>query len=68
MPSQNFKELFSYLNEKINNGDELSFKYTTDFCNGRGIKPERVIDWLKENGAGNDIEVLYNVEEKFENL
>ena len=42
------------------------FSLTNEFLKAKNIESEKVIEFLEENGAGCDCEVIFNVEEKFE--
>lgn len=64
----NFQDLFNYLDEKLSEVEcDDTFKTTKEFLNNNGIKDlNKIENWLKENGGYCDCEVLYNIEEKFE--
>ena len=63
-----FKKLFDFLDEKLEEHDcDDSLNLTNKFLETNHIENiEEVENWLKENGGFCDCEVLYNVEEKFE--
>ena len=42
------------------------FSLTNEFLKDKNADIEMVIEFLRENGAGCDCEVIFNVEEKFE--
>jgi len=42
------------------------FSLTNEFLKDKNADIEKVIEFLRENGAGCDCEVIFNVEEKFE--
>ena len=63
-----FQNLFDFLDEKFSNeecDDKLTF--TFEFLEKKEIKNiEEVESWLRDNGGYCDCEVLYNIEEKFD--
>lgn len=63
-----FQNLFDFLDEKLSNqecDDNLAFTY--DFFLKNEFKNiEEIENWLKNNGGYCDCEVLYNVEEMFD--
>ncbi|MCX8531879.1 DUF2695 domain-containing protein [Chryseobacterium luquanense] len=63
-----FQILFDFLDEELEKHDcDDSLKLTKLFLETNHIgNIEEVENWLKENGGFCDCEVLYNVEEKFE--
>ena len=63
-----FQNLFDFLEEVLEkNTCDDSLKLTKQFLNSQNIQNrEEVENWLKENGGFCDCEVLYNVEELFE--
>lgn len=64
-----FQNLFDFLDEKLEEHDcDDSLKLSKQFLETNHITNiEEITNWLKENGGFCDCEVLYNVEEKFEN-
>lgn len=63
-----FQNLFDFLDEVLEkNICDDSLKLTKQFLESQNIQNiEEVEKWLKENGGFCDCEVLYNVEELFE--
>lgn len=63
-----FQNLFDFLDEVLEkNTCDDSLKLTKQFLNSQNIQNrEEVENWLKENGGFCDCEILYNVEELFE--
>ncbi|MBM7417525.1 MULTISPECIES: DUF2695 domain-containing protein [Chryseobacterium] len=63
-----FQNLFDFLDEVLEkNTCDDSLKLTKQFLESQNIQNrEEVENWLKENGGFCDCEVLYNVEELFE--
>lgn len=63
-----FQNLFDFLDEKLSNqecDDDLTFTY--EFLEKNEFKNiEEIENWLKNNGGYCDCEVLYNVEEMFD--
>ncbi len=67
MERQLFYELFDYLDHKSETIEcKHDFSLTNEFLKAKNIESEKVIEFLEENGAGCDCEVIFNVEEKFE--
>ena len=67
MPRQMFKKLFNYLDKQSGKrecGHDLSM--TKEFLKKNNIPEKPVVDWLEENGGFCDCEVIFNVEELFE--
>ena len=63
-----FKQLFEFLDINIEKEKEQSFTLTQRFCSEHNIDFEVLKVWFIENGAGDDIEVLWNIEEKFDEI
>jgi len=62
-----FYELFDFLNDKSETVEcNHDFSLTKEFLKDKNIDIEQVLEFLEENGAGCDCEVIFNVEEKFE--
>ena len=62
-----FYELFDFLNDKSETTEcKHDFSLTNEFLKDKNADIEKVIEFLRENGAGCDCEVIFNVEEKFE--
>ena len=63
-----FQSLFNFLDEELEkNGCDDGLKLTKQFLETNQIQNiDEVENWLKENGGFCDCEVLYNVEELFE--
>lgn len=60
-----FKGLFDFLDKQINDETETDFDLTMQFCIDNEVNFEILKNWLIENGAGDDTEILWNIEEKF---
>ena len=60
-------ELFDYLydNDAIKNCNH-NFKITNTFLEEKDIKNDKIHAWFNEFGGYCDCEILYNIEEKFE--
>ena len=60
--------LFDYVDEKLetNDGCDHSLTFTREFLEKQKVDVESVLDWIINEGGGCDCEVLYNVEERFE--
>ncbi len=65
MSVEDFKKLFDFLDESEDDC-ENSFNQTLQFLNTIECDFDAVLRWLAENGGGCDCEVLYNIEEIFE--
>lgn len=65
---ETFQNLFDFLDEGLEkNGCDDRLKLTKQFLEANQIQNiDEVQNWLKENGGFCDCEVLYNVEELFE--
>lgn len=62
-----FYELFDYLNDKSETVKcKHNFSLTNEFLKDKNVDIEKVLEFLQVNGAGCDCEVIFNVEEKFE--
>ncbi len=67
MDRELFSQLFDYLDELSEDHEcQDDFTMTAAFLKAHGVPAEQVLEWLRENGAGCDCEVLLNVEELFE--
>lgn len=62
-----FKQLFDFLEENLGE-EKTDFSLTQQFCAESGIDFNPLRNWLVENGAGDDFEILWNVQEQFEKL
>lgn len=68
MSPELFQLLFDFLDEQLAEKEcRHRFTLTQSFLNAKHIDAASVLDWMLENGAGCDCEVLYNIEEKFLN-
>ena len=68
MDEEVFWELFDYLDERLEEQDgcDHSLSLTRAFLETKDVDVESILDWIVDNGGGCDCEVLYNVEERFE--
>ena len=68
MDEEVFWELFDYLDEHLEEQDgcDHSLSLTRAFLETKGVDVESILEWIVDNGGGCDCEVLYNVEERFE--
>lgn len=68
MDEELFWNLFEYVDEKLeaNDGCDHSLTFTREFLETQKVDVEGVLDWIVNEGGGCDCEVLYNVEERFE--
>lgn len=61
-----FQDLFDFLDNELEEGCNHDFQITEKYLNSNNLPVSKVLDWLRENGGYCDCEVLFNVEEKFE--
>ena len=62
-----FYELFDYFNDKSETVEcNHDFSLTNEFLKDKNVDSEKVLEFLQAIGAGCDCEVIFNVEEKFE--
>ena len=68
MDEELFWNLFDYVDEKLetNDGCDHSLTFTREFLEKQSVDVESVLAWIINEGGGCDCEVLYNVEERFE--
>ncbi len=68
MDEEVFWNLFDYLDEHLEEQDgcDHSLSLTRAFLETKGVDVESILEWIVDNGGGCDCEVLYNVEERFE--
>ena len=52
--------------QRGNDGCDHSLTFTREFLETQKVDVESVLDWIINEGGGCDCEVLYNVEERFE--
>lgn len=68
MARELFLDLFDYLNEQSETtGCSHDFSLTEQFLRDKQVNNvEEVLEFLRENGGYCDCEIIFNVEEKFE--
>ena len=68
MESSVVSNLCACLAEQLdaNDGCDHSLTFTREFLEKQKVDVEIVLDWIVNEGGGCDCEVLYNVEERFE--
>ena len=68
MARELFLDLFDYLNEQSEStGCNHEFSVTEQFLSDKQVNNvEEVLEFLRENGGYCDCEIIFNVEEKFE--
>ncbi|MEW9077111.1 DUF2695 domain-containing protein [Terrisporobacter glycolicus] len=60
-----FEQLFDYIDEILETyGCDDTLKYTKEFLQMNNLPFQESIEWLQENGAYCDCEVLANIEDK----
>ena len=63
-----FRELYDHLDEQLGEqGCQDDLRLTEAFLTDHGCDADEVLEWLEDQGAGCDCEVLANVEEQFDN-
>ncbi len=68
MPEALFRELFDCLDKQLGEqGCQDDLRLTRAFLEENSCDVDAVLQWLEDNGAGCDCEVLANIEEKFDN-
>jgi len=67
IPLEGFLALFDYL-DALDEECEGDLRLTITFLEENHYPIDEVVDWLRHHGAGCDCEVLFNVEEQFDNL
>jgi len=60
------KELLKDYKAKEKQNFHHSLTFTREFLEKQKVDVESVLDWIINEGGGCDCEVLYNVEERFE--
>lgn len=67
MSRELFGQLFDFLDEQFEETDcDHNFNITIEFLRKHECPVDSVLEWLSQNGAGCDCEVIFNVEDKFE--
>lgn len=60
--------LFDFLDEKLSVESGGDYRFTIDFLHSRNLPLEPTLIWLQQYGGHNDAEVLWNVEQEFEDF
>ena len=63
-----FKRLFDYLDEKLHIGCNHTDMLTREFLGKNCDNTEEIIAWLSEHGGFCDCEVLWNVDQVFQDM
>lgn len=58
---QAMRDLFDWVDVKLEDGCDSTLRYTLQFIRDRGLAEESIVQWLKEYGGGCDCEVIANV-------
>jgi len=67
IPPETFQKLFDYLDKQSEEKEcNHNFDLTLEFLMSHHISAEPLLNWLRENGAGCDCEIIFNIEEQFE--
>ena len=62
-------ELFNYLDKELEaQGCEHDYSITKAFLASKQIQNEGIFEWFRENGGYCDCEILFNIEDRFDNL
>jgi hypothetical protein len=60
-------DLFDFLDTELGERDcNHDYQITKDFLKQKGIDNDSLFEWFQDNGGYCDCEILYNIEEKFE--
>ena len=62
LSKQDMREMFDWVDAKLQDGCDTTLRYTLEFIKGRELPEEEIVQWLKEYGGGCDCEVIANVE------
>lgn len=66
MSEELFRKLFDYLDEQLGEADcQHDLRFTEAFLSDCDCDAGEVLEWLEDQGAGCDCEVLANIEEQF---
>jgi len=64
-----FEKLFDYLDENLENHEcDHSYKLTINFLKEHNLPVEKSLEWMKSNGGFCDCEVLWNIEDKIQEI
>ena len=66
-PKTDIRDLFEYLDSADGPCDH-SLKQTLGFLRGRGLLEQEVVPWLQEHGGYCDCEVIFNVEDAWNQM
>ncbi len=62
-------ELFDHLDKELEaNGCEHDYSITKAFLASKKYNGDQIFEWFRENGGYCDCEILYNIEDRFDNL
>lgn len=60
-------DLFDFLNVELEErGCNHNFQIASEFLKSKGLDKESVFEWFREQGGYCDCEILFNIEERFE--
>jgi hypothetical protein len=62
------KEYFDFLDEHIEEEKKPSLRLTKQFCERNGLDFEKVKAWAEEFGGFDDQEILWNIEDIYEEV
>jgi hypothetical protein len=65
---QDLRDLFDHFDAPDSPPCDHTLRRTIQFLSQRSLDAERVLSWLRENGAHCDCEVTANVEDKFHDI
>jgi len=62
-------ELFDHLDLELGaHGCDHNYSITKAFLASKQIQNDEIFEWFREHGGYCDCEILYNIEDRFENL
>ena len=60
-------ELFDFLDVELGErGCNHNYQLTSEFLKSKGLFEEGIFEWFREQGGYCDCEILFNIEERFE--
>ncbi len=67
LDKSNILELFDFLDIELEKrGCNHNYQLTNEFLKPKGLNSDIVFEWFREQGGYCDCEILYNIEERFE--
>ena len=60
-------ELFDFLDNELGENEcNHNYQLTNEFLKSKQVESEKIFEWFREQGGYCDCEILYNIEERFE--